>query len=234
MLLSPQQCQVWRFQWLRAVCCVPAYIAQEKRHSRYTKQCRWTINTFFQNGMKSPLSLIPHQKSKNVISLFTNGFTLVLEVLMPHWKCISPQCLGGSWSQIFMEGVFRHVQDEKMIQGSQHSFTQGTYAWPVWWPSMMGWLRQWSREDWPVSSTWSSVRLSVWSHMASLTPNWRDVDWKGGLFSGWGIDWMDAEVISSSMFRWRPVMGGVPQGSGTGALWYLHYWHGQWKQVHPW
>lgn len=99
MLLSPQQCQVWRFQWLRAVCCVPAYIAQEKRHIRYTKQCRWTINTFFHNGMKSPLSLIPHQKSKNVISLFTNGFTLVLEVLMPHWKCISPQCLGGSWSR---------------------------------------------------------------------------------------------------------------------------------------
>lgn len=129
---------------------------------------------------------------------------------------------GRITEQIFMEGISRHVQDKEMIQGSQHSFTQGKYAWPVWWPSVMGWLRQWSREDWPVSSTWSSVRLSVWSHVASLTPHWRDVAWKGGLFSGWGVGWMDAEVIRSSVSRWRPVMSGVPQGSGTGALQYLH------------
>lgn len=106
---------------------------------------------------------------------------------------------GRIMEQIFMEEIFRQGQDKEMIQDSQHSFTQGKYAWPVWWPCVMGWPRQWSWEDWPVSSTWSSARLSGWFLMASLTPSWRDVDWKGGLLSGWGIGWMAAEVISSSV-----------------------------------
>lgn len=45
---------------------------------------------------------------------------------------------GRITEQIFMEGISRYVQDKEMIQGSQHSFTQGKYAGPVWWPSVMG------------------------------------------------------------------------------------------------
>lgn len=103
--------------------------------------------------------------------------------------------------QIFLEGIFRQVQDKEMIQDSQHSFTQGKCAWPVWWPSMMGWLGQWSREEWPVSSAWSPARLSGWSLMASLAP-------AGDMWIG-RVDCSVAEWMqrcSGSLCPWRPLV----------------------------
>lgn len=55
---------------------------------------------------------------------------------------------------------------------------------------------QWSAtDDQLMSSTWTSLRPSTQSHTTSLSPNHKDMDLKGGLFSGYGISWTDAAKV---------------------------------------
>ena len=43
-----------------------------------------------------------------------------------------------------------------------------------------------------MSSTWTSTKPLTWFLTTSFSLNWRGVDLKDGLFSGLGIDWLDA------------------------------------------
>lgn len=82
---------------------------------------------------------------------------------------------------------------------------------------------QWSAtDDQLMSSTWTSLRPSTQSHTTSLSPNHKDMDLKGGLFSGYGISWTDAAkvVVNSSVSGegWRRVVSPRTTGLATGAL----------------
>lgn len=58
------------------------------------------------------------------------------------------------------------------------------------------------------------------SHMTSLSPDWKGMGLKGGLFSGQGTGWMDTarELWSVAMSRQRTVMTVVCQASVLGLV----------------
>lgn len=86
----------------------------------------------------------------------------------------------------------------------------------------MEWLPHWRREELWKLSTWTSVRLLIWSHTTFLPQNL--IYGFDGRNVRWIRNWLDGLIhevtVNVSVSKWKPVMG-VHQGSINNFISYL-------------
>jgi len=97
--------------------------------------------------------------------------------------------LGNFMEWVLLKEMLRHMWDKDVIWDNKHSFTKGR-SYLIRLPSMIDWWHQWTKEWWPVLSTWNSAKPLTCSHTVSFSLNWRDMDLKAGLLGGQRFFWV--------------------------------------------